>query len=77
MPSSEKDKARVEKFGNKLLSGIFVNYDQRAGGGWTGDVYVADWEQIENAHSIHDITPTRHNAKEVFPAKLGGNSAFQ
>ena len=76
LPISKDDKGRANKLGEKLLSGIFVNYDQRAGGAWSGDVYIADWEQIQEAETIHDIYPRRFNAKEVFPVKHGEKFRF-
>ena len=49
LPITDKDKERGHKFGDKLLAGIFMGYDQRAGGGWSGDLLVVDWEELENA----------------------------
>ena len=46
-PITDKDKAKLHKFGEKVLSGIFVGYHQRIGGGLSGDLEVADWEAIE------------------------------
>ena len=44
VPITKKDKERVHKFSSKLLSGIFMGYHQRAGGTWSGDLYVIDTE---------------------------------
>ena len=49
LPITEKDKARLHQFGSKVLSGIFLGYEQQEGGGWSGDLLVLDWEEIENA----------------------------
>ena len=48
LPITEKDKKRCHGFGSKVISGIFLVYVQQEGGGWTGDLEVLDWEQIEN-----------------------------
>jgi hypothetical protein len=62
-PISQKDKERVHKFGDKTLAGVFLGYEQHAGGGWSGDLLIADWEEIENAE----------NASEIYPKRFKGN----
>ena len=52
LPITDKDKSRLHHFGSKVLSGIFLGYEQQEGGGWSGDLLVLDWEEIENALSI-------------------------
>ena len=54
-PISDKDVARLHKFGSKVLRGVFIGYEQRAGGGWSGDLLVADWEEIQGAEDHHEI----------------------
>ena len=41
-PSSKEGLKRVEEFGNKVLTCIFVGYVFHAGGGWTADILVVD-----------------------------------
>ena len=41
-PITDKDKARLHQFGIKVLSGVFVGYSLNIGGGWSGDLLVAD-----------------------------------
>ena len=60
---SDKDKARLPSFGVGLLSGVFVGYKQHAGGGWTGDLMIADWDEIER--------PRRHPKSISKPLRLG------
>jgi hypothetical protein len=48
-PITTKDKARLHGFGNKTLDGIFLGYQQQAGGGWSGDLLILDWEEIRDA----------------------------
>ena len=64
-PSQQSDILRLHQFGKKMLSGIFLGYAQHAGGGWTGDLIISDWEQIENATTNSDIHTKRFKAEEV------------
>lgn len=75
-PIAEKDKERLRKFGSKMLSGIFVGYEQQAGGGWSGDLLLADWDEIENAECIADMCVKRFKAKEVEVVKVNGKERF-
>ena len=58
-PSCPEDKKRLHKYGDKLLPGIFVGYDQRCGGGWTGALLVIDQEEIDSADYRSEITVKR------------------
>ena len=42
-----------------------MGYVQHAGGGWTGDLIISDWEQIENANTNSDIHTKRFKAEEI------------
>ena len=75
-PIADKDVARLHKFGEKVLSGIFVGYHQKQSGSWSGDLFIADWEAIENAESSRNIYIKRFNAKEVFVVKINGRFRF-
>ena len=75
-PSSDKDIARLHKFGSKVLSGVFLGYVQRAGGGWTGDLLVADWENMESAETAYEVYEWRVKAEEVFVEKPVGDFIF-
>jgi len=72
VPITKKDKERVHKFSSKLLSGMFVGYDQRAGGSCSGDLYVIDTEEMESAEHVSDIYLKRFNHKEVHVVKING-----
>ena len=63
--SQQSDSLLLLQFGKKMLSGIFIGYVQQAGGGWTGDLYIADWQQIEQAEYSTDIHIKRFKAEEV------------
>ena len=70
-PISSKDQSRINKFGKKVLPGLFLGYALYAGGIWKGDTMVADIEELEtmDASEIHS---KRLNAKEViFPKEKG------
>ena len=61
------NKKRNHQFGNKLLSGIFMGYEEHAGGGWAGDLHILDWEELDNASHISQLKLKRLKADEVFP----------
>ena len=42
---------------------VFVGYDQRAGGNWSGDYLIADWDAIEQAEDARKIRV--HRVKEI------------
>ena len=75
-PSSDKDKARVHKFGKQMLDGIFLGYHQIAGGGWSGDLVVVDVEALEEADACHELYTKRIKAEEVIPVAGKGSSKF-
>ena len=54
-PITEKDQQRLHKFWLQDVARCFLGYDQRAGGSWSGDLIVADWEEFENAEFISEI----------------------
>ena len=71
-PVSAKDQSRIHQFGKKVLPGLFLGYALYAGGIWTGDVLIADLEELENDGRIGnliektqcergDISQTRRN----------------
>jgi hypothetical protein len=75
-PSSEKDLDDMPKLGTKLRDGLFVGYDQMSGGGWSGDLYVLDCNQVSSAEAIHEVYVRRIKAEEVFASKENGNFVF-
>ena len=64
-PARELDIQRLHAFGKKTHTGIFIGYVQHAGGGWTGDVRVIDWQEVEQAQRRTDIHIKRMKADEV------------
>ena len=54
-PSGEKSIEDMPKLGTKLRDGIFVGYDQIAGGGWSGDVCVLGALQLAASESIYQV----------------------
>ena len=55
--------------GTRIGVGIFAGYQQHAGGGWTGDVEVIDWEQREDAEHVSEIHRRRFRSGENFVTK--------
>ena len=66
-PISKDDMARSHKFGDKLLPGIFLGYELQAGAGWSGDLILADWDEIQEAECFSEVYPKRFKAGEVHP----------
>ena len=73
-PSQPKGLEPLRKFGSKTLNGVFVGYDQRAGGNWRGDYLVADWDEIEQAETAREIHV--HRVKEINVCLLNGKHRF-
>ena len=74
-PISAKDQSRIRQFGKKVLPGLFLGYALYAGGIWTGDVLVADLEELETMDAS-EIYSKRLNAKEVIFPKENGEFIF-
>ena len=75
-PSSPKDIARLPSFGCKMLLGMFLYYDQRHGGSFSGDLWVIDQEELEAAQAKSQVYPKRIKAPEVQPLKKDGKFRF-
>ena len=77
-PITEKDKSKLHKLGKKMMRGIFLGYVQQHGGGWSGDLYVVDWDDMQNADSFHEVEEKikRFKAQEVEIIKIQGNFSF-
>ena len=65
-PISSKDEARLHQFGKKMLPGIFMGNVLDAGGGWSGDLLMADFGDLENlsASDIHVKRFTHHKVAQ-------------
>ena len=59
-----------------MLDGIFIGYVQHAGGGWTGDLWVIDKEEISTAEYLSDVTHKRFTNVEVDIIKDGEEFKF-
>ena len=55
LPIRFKDKKRTHAFSSKDLPGIFLGYEQQAGGGFSGNLLVVDWEEMFGAPTIGSI----------------------
>ena len=76
LPITHQDKSKQHAFGSKMRRGIFLGYVQHAGGGWSGDLLVADWEEIASAQSFSEIHLKRFKHEEVSPTKIGETFIF-
>ena len=59
-----------------MLPGLFVGYQQHAGGGWTEDVLLVDWEELDNASHVSEVYPRRTHFKESVPTLVDGEFVF-
>ena len=71
-PISAKDQSGLHQCGAKVLPGIFLGYVLYAGGIWTGDILVADIEELEHMDAS-ELHARRLNAKEVLTPMKGDN----
>ena len=46
--SLRNDTSRLRRLGVRMLAGIFVGCAVHTRGGWTGDLFIADWEELED-----------------------------
>ena len=46
-----KDKSRIHQFGQKTLKGIFLGFVLRAVGGWSGDLMIAGYEDLQESEA--------------------------
>ena len=76
LPSNPDYTKAQHKQGSKMRSGIFFGYHQKLGGRWSGDLWVADWEQMERAAHPTHIVPTRIRRGDVVAHKLA-NGRFR
>jgi hypothetical protein len=73
-PSHPKGFEKLHKFGSKTFQGVFVGYDQRAGGQWSSYYLVADWDEIEQADTARETHV--HRVKEINVCLLNGKHRF-
>ena len=65
IPITAKEKSRIHQFGQKTLKGIFSGYVLRAGRGWSGDIMIADYEDVQESEAS-GIYVKRFENQEVF-----------
>ena len=75
-PSDPNWIKKLHQFGKKMMAGIFLGYAQHTGGGWTGDLLIADWQQVENAIRDTQIHLKRFKAGEVDVVQRYGDFCF-
>ena len=75
-PITDQDKARLHQFGVKTLKGIFIGYEQQAGGGWSKDLLFIDTEELEAAEFVSDVSVKRMRNQEVLAVMDGDSFCF-
>ena len=75
-PISQKDLERLHSCGKKRLPRLFIGYHQQEGGGWSGDVEVIDWEELEQATEARSVKVKRFKAQEVKAMKYNGEFRY-
>ena len=65
-PLSSTDQERMHQVGKKIFPGKFVEYALNAGGGWTGDLLIADTENLETMPSERRFSKTSNQQKWTF-----------
>ena len=65
IPITAKDKSRIHQFGQKTLKGIFLGYVLRAVRGWSGDLMIADYEDLQESEASEIYVKGFQN-QEVF-----------
>ena len=75
-PTSKQDIARTHQLGNKLLPGLFAGYVQQEGGGWSGDLWVIDQDEFQQADLHSEVYLRQIPAPEVFPRLQDGKWKF-
>ena len=48
---------RDHPFAKKIFKGLFIGYDQRPGGSWSGDYWIVDEATLSSADSVHNVRP--------------------
>ncbi len=52
-----------------------MGYDQQAGGSWSGDLLVVDWDEMDESESASGITIKRVGAKGIVVLQKGSMGA--
>ena len=79
LPITHKDKKTTHQFGCKHLRGLFLGYVTTAGGGWQGDLWLIDQDDLNNAKTYGEAKQQvkRSKADEVFQHAKIGSSDFR
>ena len=75
-PLSAKDKARAHQMADKWLSGIFAGYKQHAGGGWAKNLWVIDWDELNESKHISQVYLRDLPSDQVWPQMNGEKFIF-
>jgi DNA (cytosine-5)-methyltransferase 1 len=75
-PNSPDDRSRSHEMSNKHLSGLFLGYKQQAGGGWSDILWIADWDELNEAKHVSQVYPRDIPYQQVKPQLLNGEFIF-
>ena len=75
-PLSTEDKARVHQMADKWLLGIFAGYKQQAGGGWANNLWVIDWDELNESKHINQVYLRDIPHAQVWPQMNGDKFIF-
>ena len=70
---TSKDVTKTHRVGKKLSDGIYMDYEQRAEGAWSGDLFIAYIGDLDNfPPSKIQMKRLRPTSKSTFPKKSSG-----
>ena len=58
---------------DKLLSGLLGGCKQQAGSGWSGTLYVYDWDEVNEASRVSQIYHRQIPAEQLYPQTTKDN----
>ena len=83
LPRSENETQKLHAFGDQWLQGIFLDYLQQKGGGFSKQFIIVDWDDLHNAESVgrvmqqvkhchhEEVRPVMYNDEFRFPLAEG------
>ena len=72
---SPKDKHRIHQLGDTMLSGKFLGYALHTGDRWSGDLLIADWDEVEKKIAL-EVHVKRFKSPEAQVTTVQGTYIF-
>ena len=63
IPTTAEEKSRVHQFGMKTMNGIFLGYVLHARGGWSVDLMIANYEDLQESEAAEIYVNRSKNKK--------------